>query len=157
MLDAGQEGIVIATSSGAGAEGTTYRTPAYASTKNAVVTIMECLHGQLRDRNASIRAAVAFPPMAATNLAGRGEAMKYIEQQLNSQGVPAVLVQPEPVAEMILDGARTGRFFIRMGPDENRRFFGDVHPDEFFTWNSAMVNGRAEAQLANAAPDSYLW
>ncbi len=63
MVDAGESGYVIATSSGAGAEGTSYQNPSYASTKNAVVSIMECLYGQLRDKSSLVRAGILFPPV----------------------------------------------------------------------------------------------
>ena len=52
MVESGEEGVIVATSSGAGAEGTSYRPGPYAATKNAVVSIVESLYGELRDREA---------------------------------------------------------------------------------------------------------
>jgi short-subunit dehydrogenase len=157
MLEAGEEGVVLATTSGAGTDGTTYTGNAYAATKNAVLSVMECLYGQLRDKQSLVRAGLVFPPLTATNLAGDGADMKLVEGMLNSRGVPAVLIQPEQVAELVLDGVERGRFFIRIGREENERIFGGALSDEYFAWNEAMIRGRAEAQLGDGAPDSYLW
>ena len=157
MIEGGDEGLVLATSSGAGAEGTSYKSPAYAATKNAVVSIMEALYGQLRDQQSRIKAGVVFPPLTATNLSGGPDVMKFVESHLQSTGVPAVLVQPEGVADMIVDGIRSGRFFVRMGKRENETFFGGVHGDEYFDWGERIIRGRAEQQLGDGKPDSYLW
>jgi NAD(P)-dependent dehydrogenase (short-subunit alcohol dehydrogenase family) len=157
MVESGEEGLVLATSSGAGADGTSYMASAYAATKNAVVSIMESLYGQLRDQNSRIRAGIVFPPLTATYLSGDPETMKFVESHLQSTGVPAVLVQPEQVAAMIVDGIERDRFFIRVGEQENKDFFDGAHPAEFFTWNERMVRGRAEAQVSDGRPDPYLW
>jgi hypothetical protein len=83
--------------------------------------------------------------------------MKGVEEFLQSQGVPTALVEPEPVADMIVDGIKRDRFFIRMGRDEDRRLFDSSQPLEFFEWNERMIRGRAEAQLTEGTPDKYLW
>jgi len=157
MLAGGDEGVVLATSSGAGAEGTAYTTPGYTSTKAAVLSVMECLYGQLRDRGAKLQVGVVFPPLTATNLAGSPENMKAVEAQLKASGVDTTLVQPEEVAEMIVDGVQRRRFFIRAGAAENTAWFGGRITEEFREWNAGKVRGRAEAQLSDGAPDAYLW
>jgi hypothetical protein len=83
--------------------------------------------------------------------------MKQVEAFLRSRGVPTALVEPGPVAEMIVDGIKRGRFFIRLGRDEDQKFFGRSQPAEFFEWNERMIQGRARAQLTDGAPDNYLW
>jgi NAD(P)-dependent dehydrogenase (short-subunit alcohol dehydrogenase family) len=158
MKQADQEAVILATSSGAGAEGTSFRSSAYAATKLAVLSVMESLYGILREDQSPIRAGVAFPPLTATRLGGGDPAnMKHVEHLLQSQGVPTVLVEPGPVAEMILDGIKRNRFFIRMGTEENKKIFNGSQPPEHFDWNTRMIRGRAEAQLADATPDEYLW
>jgi NAD(P)-dependent dehydrogenase (short-subunit alcohol dehydrogenase family) len=157
MKEANEEAVILATSSGAGAEGTAFRSTAYAATKLAVVSVMESLYGILQADQSPIRAGVVFPPLTATRLSGDPANMKSVEQLLQSQGVPAVLVEPEPVAEMILDGIKRNRFFIRMGTEENKKIFNGSQPPEHFDWNARMIRGRAEAQLADATPDEYLW
>jgi NAD(P)-dependent dehydrogenase (short-subunit alcohol dehydrogenase family) len=157
MIDGGDDGYVIGTSSGAGAEGTSYKTPSYAATKMAVVSIMECLHGQLRDLQSRIRAGVLFPPLTATNLAGSPEFMKNVEAMLQSEGVPTTLVQPENVAKVVLDGIRRDRFFFRVGERESKECFDGAISADFFEWNERMIRGRADAVLADGVPDAYLW
>jgi len=58
---------------------------------------------------------------------------------------------------MIVDGIKRGRFSIRMGRNEDQQFFGRSQPAEFFDWNEQMIRGRAEAQLGDGTPTSYLW
>jgi NAD(P)-dependent dehydrogenase (short-subunit alcohol dehydrogenase family) len=157
MKEAAQEAVILATSSGAGAEGTSYRSPGYAATKLAVVSVMESLYGALRDERSPIRVSIAFPPLTATRLSGDPANMKYVQQFLQSQGVPAVVVEPQPVAEMILDGIKRDRFFIRLGAEENKQIFNRSQPPEYFEWSERVIRGRAEAQLADGAPDGYLW
>lgn len=158
MIEGGDEGVILATSSGAGAEGTSYYTPAYSSGKMAVVSIMECLYGQLRDRKARIRAGLVFPPLTATRLAGDNPAvLQGTEAHLRAGGVPATLVQPDGVAEMVLDGIRGDRFFISANPRVSKELFDGAMSEEFFAWNADKIGGRAKAQLADGKPDGYLW
>jgi len=157
MVEAGEEAVVLATSSGAGAEGTAYTTPAYSSTKVAVLSVMECVYGQLRERGSNVRSGVVFPPLTATNLAGTPENMKAVEAQLKASGVDATLVAPEAVAAMVLDGITRSRFFIRAGEAENGAFYGGRISAGFRDWNARVVRARAEAQLSDGGPDAYLW
>jgi NAD(P)-dependent dehydrogenase (short-subunit alcohol dehydrogenase family) len=157
MNDSGEEGLILATSSGAGTEGTNYMAYAYAATKSAVLSLMESLHGVLRDTKSKVRSGVVFPPLTATRLAGDPAVMKFVEDQLQASGVPAALVQPEQVAEMIVDGIEKGRFFINANKDVNERIYGGAMTPEFFEWNERVIRGRSEQQLADGTPDSYLW
>ena len=61
MLAQGDEGHVVNTSSGNGGVSPLPSTPQYAATKAAVVTLTECLYGQLQEVNAPIGASVLFP------------------------------------------------------------------------------------------------
>jgi NAD(P)-dependent dehydrogenase (short-subunit alcohol dehydrogenase family) len=155
MLEMGDAGVVIATSSGAGIEGTAFEQPAYASTKAAVLTVMESLHGQLA--GTALRAAVLCPPLTATNLAGDPAYMPIVEDMLRAKGVPAALTQPEQVAELVIDGIRNDRFFIRVDESRSKELFDGIVTPEFLQWNERMIRGRAEAQLTDGAPDGYLW
>jgi NAD(P)-dependent dehydrogenase (short-subunit alcohol dehydrogenase family) len=157
MLEAGEEGCILATSSGAGAEGTAYNSGSYAATKIAVVSIMESLYGQLRDRGSRLEAALVFPPLTASNLAGDPATMKMVESHMQSQGLPVTMVEPEQVAAMVLDGVRRGRFFIRAGPAESKAFYDGRITEEYFEWSDRVLRGRAEAQLADSTPEAYLW
>jgi NAD(P)-dependent dehydrogenase (short-subunit alcohol dehydrogenase family) len=157
MIEGDQEGCVLATSSGAGTDGTSYNAASYAATKSAVLSVMECLYGQLRDRESKLTAGVVFPPLTATNLAGNPETMRLVESQLQARGIPTTLVEPDEVATMVLDGLQRGRFFIRVGREEAKAIYGGRITEEFFEWNERIVRGRAEAQLSDGGPEGYLW
>ncbi|MEB4209772.1 SDR family NAD(P)-dependent oxidoreductase [Mycobacterium sp. 94-17] len=152
-------GIIVATSSGAGAEGTNCMTPGYSATKIAVLSLMESLFGTLRDQKSKIRAAVLMPPLTDTKLAGDFPgAMQFVEDLVkNQQGIPTALVGPEPVAQMLLDGIRTNRFFIRVDTQRDKQFFGGSQPVEQFAWAEQMIRGRAEAMLSDGDPSSYAY
>ena len=152
MVDSGEEGVIIATSSGAGAEGTSYQSGPYAATKNAVVSVVESLYGELRDRKANVRAALLFPPLTESSMGN-----PRVEQWLRDNGVPTTLMQPEDVAELLLDGVKRGRFYIRINQTENDTLFDGRLDPEFFEWNERITRGRAEAQIADTAPDGHLW
>lgn len=157
MIESGEEGLILATSSGAGAEGLNYGASGYAATKISVMAIMEALHGQLRDRKANVRSALVFPPLTATRLAGDPAMMEHIEAHLNSTGVPSVLIQPEMVADMVVDGIEKGRFYIGATRENSARIFGGAISEEFFQWHERMVRGRADAQIGDGKPDAFLW
>jgi hypothetical protein len=76
---------------------------------------------------------------------------------LRDNGVPTTLMQPEDVAELLLDGLRRGRFYIRINQTENETLFHDRLDPAFFEWNERITRGRAEAQIADTAPDGHLW
>ena len=156
MIDGGDEGYIIATSSGAGTEGTSYMSASYAATKIATLSLMESLYGHLRDKQSRIKAGVLFPPLTATNLMGGPEAMKGVETYLRNRGVPAILVQPEQVAELLLDGVKRERFFLRVGRSESSRLFDGQFDDDYFQWSEHLIRGRAEAVIADGKPDGYL-
>ncbi len=152
MVASGEEGLVIATSSGAGAEGTSYRSAPYAATKNAVVSVMEALYGELKDVGAAVRAAVLFPPLTESSMGN-----PRVEAWLRDNGVPTTLMQPADVAELLLDGIRNERFYIRIGEKQNEGLFDGALSAEYFAWNEGVIRGRAEAQLADTSPDGHLW
>jgi NAD(P)-dependent dehydrogenase (short-subunit alcohol dehydrogenase family) len=156
MIEQGKEGVLIATASGAGIEGTAFEQPAYASTKAAVLTVMESLHGQLAN-HPQLRAAVLSPPLTATNLAGDPSYMPIVEQVLQNKGVPATLVDPDQVAQLVVDGIRRERFFIRVDEERSTAFFDGAISAKYLKWNERMIRGRADAQLSGGPPDPYLW
>ncbi|SEP19442.1 SDR family NAD(P)-dependent oxidoreductase [Trujillonella endophytica] len=152
MVESGEPGVIVATSSGAGAEGTSYLSGPYAATKNAVVSVMESLYGELRDRKAAVRAAVLFPPLTASSMGN-----PQVEAWLRGNGVPATLMQPEDVAELLLDGVRRGRFYIRIGREQSASLYNGAVSDDFFEWNERVIRSRAEAQISDGTPEGHLW
>ena len=148
MIAGGEHGHILATTSGAGATGTMYGNGPYAVTKAAITSLMECLHGQLRDAEADIVASLVFPPVTSTH--GPDEQGERTVQMLRGGGVPARLVQPEDVAELTLDAIRRDSFWAQMDPaDERNR--------EILEWQRQVYDRRTEAITNRTPPDTYLW
>ena len=61
MLESGEEGHVVNTSSGNGGISPLAGTPQYAVTKAGVVTLTECLYAQLREVSDKVSASLLFP------------------------------------------------------------------------------------------------
>jgi short-subunit dehydrogenase len=133
-----------------------YTSASYATTKQAVCTLMECLYGQLRDMQADIQATVVLPPLARTNLAGDPATMAYVEQGLQGAGVPAVLVEPEEVARMVLAAIREDSFWAHPTHAQDAAMFGG-RLKEMTDWQDEMNRAEAAALINRTPPDPYLW
>lgn len=156
MLESGSPGHVLATSSGAGAHGVMHTGASYATTKQAVCTLMECLYGQLRDRGSSIRTTVVCPPLTRSNLAGDPAAMEAVAQHLAEGGVPTVLVEPEVVAAYTLEAIRDGSFWVHPTHEQDERITGGALKDQI-DFLDGLVRARADAIVRRGTPDPYLW
>jgi NAD(P)-dependent dehydrogenase (short-subunit alcohol dehydrogenase family) len=156
MVAQGTPGDVLGTTSGSGVIGVMYQTPAYSSSKAAVLTLMEGLYATLRDQNSAIRVHAVFPPLTRTNLGGDPSVMAMVQQGLESGGVTAVLADPEEVAVTVLESIQSGNFWAHHDHEadkrlSNCRFKADID------WQDEIVRKRAEAIIARSAPDPYLW
>ena len=111
MVASGEEGHVVNTSSGNGGLSPLPSTPQYAATKAAVVTITECLYGQLADTLVSASVLFPGPHMLRTGLfeswrsrperfaKTRPRATPYttveaLEEQMKAAGVPIAYTEP---------------------------------------------------------------
>lgn len=128
MLERGEEGHVINTSSGNGGITSLPTTPVYASSKAAVTSLTEVLHYQFLIDGAKLQAHLLFPGphLVNTNILNsdrvRPEEFKiegqapatYVDMKAlaESAGVEFKLTEPEEVAEMAIEGVRAGRFWI---------------------------------------------
>ncbi|MFW2386867.1 MAG: SDR family NAD(P)-dependent oxidoreductase [Polyangiales bacterium] len=128
MLEKGEEGHVVNTSSGNGGIASLPTTPVYASSKAAVTSLTEVLHFQFLIDGAKLRAHLLFPGphLVNTNILNsdrvRPEEFRieghapatYVDMKAlaESAGVEFKLTEPEEVADMALDGVREGRFWI---------------------------------------------
>lgn len=125
MLEGGEDGYVVNTTSTNGGLVPSARTPVYASSKAAVTSLTEVLHHQLKAQDAKVKAGLLFPGphLVNTNLMRskrpddyvdsaspqpEGKSMAELAQQ--SGGVP--LTEPEEVAAFALDGVAAGRFWL---------------------------------------------
>jgi len=151
MLAMDEEGYILGTTSGSGANGTMYTGPAYASTKMAVLSLMESLYGYLRDQKSKLHAGCVFPPLTRSNMGS-----ETVESYLQKSGVPAVLAEPEELAQVVLEGIKNNVFFINPTSDQDERIFGGkLKPNA--DWQEEMVMNKAKAMLSRSSPDSYLW
>ena len=128
MLEHGEEGHVINTSSGNGGIASLPTTPVYASSKAAVTSLTEVLRFQFLMEGAKLKAHVLFPGPHLVNtnilnsdrvrpeefsIAGQGPAT-YVDMKAlaESAGVEFKLTEPEEVADMAIDGICNDQFWI---------------------------------------------
>ena len=157
MLHDGAECSVLATTSGAGIHGTAYDTAPYAATKAAQLSIMESLYGQARDQHLPLHVGVVVPPLTRTNLAGDDLSIwGHVVDGLATRGIPAALIEPEELAEVIVEGLEQRAFWIEAGFDEDARYFGGRNRDTIGR-NHEIIRAKAEAMIEHSAPDPYLW
>jgi NAD(P)-dependent dehydrogenase (short-subunit alcohol dehydrogenase family) len=156
MVAQGTPGHILGTSSGAGANGVNYQTPGYSVTKQAVCTLMECLHGQLRDRGSLIKAHVVLPPLTKTNLAGDPEIMSYVQKGLEAAGVHAVLAEPEEVAVTVVEAIQNDSFWAHHDHEADERLYGGKFAADI-DWQDQIIRNRAESIIDRSSPDPYLW
>lgn len=154
IIDQGHHAHVLATVSGAGATGVMYGNGPYATTKAAITTLMECLHGQLRDVGADIVAGVVFPPVTDTFPApGLGEMTIDL---LRSTGVPVALNSADDVASFTVDALRSDSFWAHPTLEQDAYATGGLNR-EAILWENEIYAARARALQDRSAPDPYLW
>jgi len=134
MVEAGHEGHVVNTASGNGGVAPIPSAAVYAVTKAAVVSLTECLYGQLKDTSIGVSALFPGPHMLRTGIftAERNRPERYARQgpsprartadevaeAMRAHGMRPEFTPVEEVAELVLDGIRDGRFWIL--PDSDR-------------------------------------
>ena len=124
-----EEGHVVNTSSGNGGIAPLPPTPQYAATKAAVVTLTECLYGQLEGTKVSASVLFPGPHMLRTGLfeSWRSRPDKFaktrprqtpyttvedLEKQMNAAGIPIAYTEPSDVAAAVVEGIRNDQFWI---------------------------------------------
>jgi NAD(P)-dependent dehydrogenase (short-subunit alcohol dehydrogenase family) len=131
MLEHGEAGHVVNTSSGNGGISPIPSTPVYAVTKASVTMISECLYEQLRQLDADIGASVLYPGpnMLRTGLyeAWRHRPDEYakerprttpyatiedVEEMMRKAGVDVQYTPVEEVAARVVDAIRARDFWI---------------------------------------------
>jgi NAD(P)-dependent dehydrogenase (short-subunit alcohol dehydrogenase family) len=157
MVASGEPCHVVNTSSGNGGLSPLPSTPQYAATKAAVVTITECLYGQLAGTEVSASVLFPGPHMLRTGLfeswRSRPErfaktrprqtpytTVEALEEQMKAAGVQIAYTEPSEVAEATLDAVRENRFWI--------------HPDNPRTDDALRL--RTQSILDRSQPDTYL-
>ena len=149
MLEGGEDGYVVNTTSTNGGLVPSARTPVYASTKAAVTSLTEVLHHQLTAQNARVKAALLFPGphLVNTNLMRSARPADYVDPdspqpagksmaELAQQNGGVPVTEPEEVAAFALDGIAAGRFWLL--PESER--------------SDGNIRRRTESILARSAP-----
>lgn len=158
MLEAGEEGHVVNTSSSDGGIAPLPTASVYAVTKSAVVTMTESLYAHLKAEGAPVGASVLFPGphMLRTGLweSHRNRPERYAksrprktpyrtldqwEAAMREAGREVVFTPVEEVARLVADGIRAGRFW--MLPES-------AHSD-------ALIRARSRSMLDRSDP-AYL-
>jgi NAD(P)-dependent dehydrogenase (short-subunit alcohol dehydrogenase family) len=129
MLERGEPGVVVNTSSANGGLRSMPNTPIYAATKAAVTSISEVLNQQLMREGGKVRAAILFPGPHTVNtgILASGEvrpddyvedstqkkvAYRTMDDLLRATGLKMQLTEPEEVAAFAIEGIRAGRFWL---------------------------------------------
>lgn len=138
MLDSGEPGVVVNTSSGDGGFAPVPYASVYASSKAAVSCFTEALAHQLAAAGARVRAAVFYPggglldtglwtaqrnrPPELARITSRppapGTTFAEFREQLRQAGKPADVVDLVELGRFVLQGVKDGRFIIGHDLDE---------------------------------------
>jgi NAD(P)-dependent dehydrogenase (short-subunit alcohol dehydrogenase family) len=163
MLERGEDGHVVNTSSGNGGFTPLINSAVYATTKAAVVTITECLWGQLQETGARIGASLLFPSTRSPGMLDTGiwrpganrpdrydrpgappkegrDALGEYRKRMDAAGLPIVFAPLSEVADLCFEGIRDDVFWIT-APSEAQE---------------AKIRARAESQIAMTAPEYLL-
>jgi NAD(P)-dependent dehydrogenase (short-subunit alcohol dehydrogenase family) len=129
MVEGGDQGHVVNTSSGNGGISPLAGTPIYALTKAAVVTLSECLYAQLQAATGGrVGASVLFPgphmlrtglfsswrnrPADLASATGRRGNIEAFERRMAEAGVEVSYTPVEEVAGRVVDAIRSDTFWI---------------------------------------------
>lgn len=164
MIEHGEEAQVVITSSSVGVVAPVPSAPEYSMSKAAIFSIAEMLYAQLRQRQAKVTASVLVPPgtintglfsarrnrppQFAPSKPRQEVSITYEDllRRMNTAGNPRRPVQPEEVANYVLDGILEGRFWIV--PDQR-------HADVARNFDD-IIRARADAMLTRSDPLTYL-
>jgi NAD(P)-dependent dehydrogenase (short-subunit alcohol dehydrogenase family) len=132
MLERGEEGHIVNTSSHNGGFSPIASSATYATCKSAVVTLSECLWGQLREVGSTIGVSVLFPSgrtkglldtgiwtprprpaeFAASEPVDTASKMRDWIKAMEDAGTPVVFTPLSEVADTVVDGLLHDRFWM---------------------------------------------
>jgi len=163
LLASGEEGHVVNTTSGNGGFTPLINSAVYATTKAAVVTITECLWGQLREVGADVSASLLYPSTRSPGMLNTGiwrpganrpdrydrpgappkegrDSLGEYQKRMDAAGLPVEFAPLSEVADLCFEGVRDDVFWITV-PSERQQ---------------EKIRARAESQIAMTAPDYLL-
>jgi NAD(P)-dependent dehydrogenase (short-subunit alcohol dehydrogenase family) len=165
MVGHGEEGHVVITSSSVGVIAPTPNGGIYNMTKAADLSLAETLYGQLRNMGSPVSVSVLVPPgtintgLFSSNRNRQPEyatadsrlaqpALTYDEmlRRMNASGNPRRRVEPDEVAEYVLEGIRSGTFWILPG---------ERHADMQANFDT-IIAARSESMLRRTDPMTYM-
>ena len=173
MLEQGTDGHVVNTSSGNGGFSPLINSAVYATTKAAVVTITECLWGQLREINSPVSASVLFPSTRTPGMLNTGiwqpgknrpdryarpgatpegrDALAEYKKRMDEAGQEIVFAPLEEVADLCLEGILADNFWITASSDRQAETLRarvasqiDQTPPDYLLAGSMMAQRPAE-------------
>jgi NAD(P)-dependent dehydrogenase (short-subunit alcohol dehydrogenase family) len=162
MIESGEEGHVVNTTSGNGGFTPLINSAIYATTKAAVTTITECLWGQLQETGSKVGASLLYPSTRTPGLLKTGiwrpganrpdrydrpgappkegrDSLGQYQQRMDAAGLPVVFAPLSEVADLCLQGIRDDVFWITAPSEEQQ----------------AKIRARAASQI-DITPPSYL-
>ncbi len=162
LLAQGTEGHVVNTTSGNGGFTPLVNSAVYATTKAAVVTITECLWGQLREIDAPVSASLLYPSTRTPGVLDTGiwrpganrpeqydrpgappregrDALAVFKERMDAVGMPVEFAPLSEVADICFEGILADTFWIT-APSEPQQ---------------EKIRLRAESQIA-MTPPTYL-
>ncbi len=154
LIEQGEEGHVVNTSSGNGGLSPLRGLPIYAASKSAVTQISECLWGQLEAATDKVGVSVLYPGPKALDTglwsAERNrpadlsqskprdtQTLEGLKRFMADAGVPFELTPLEEIAALAVQGIREKRFWL-LPESEN---------------SDQIVRARAESMIARGNPD----
>ena len=163
MLERGEEGHVVNTTSGNGGFTPLINSAVYATTKAAVTTITECLWGQLQEVGAKIGASLLYPSTRTPGMLNTGiwrpganrpdrydrpgaapkegrDALGEYQRRMDAAGLPIVFAPLSEVADLCFEGIRDDVFWITAPSDVQQ----------------GKIRARADSQIAMTAPGYLL-
>jgi NAD(P)-dependent dehydrogenase (short-subunit alcohol dehydrogenase family) len=163
LLAQGQEGHVVNTTSGNGGFTPLVNSAVYATTKAAVVTITECLWGQLRQTGSKVSASLLYPSTRTPGVLNTGiwrpganrpdkysrpgappkegrNALAEYEARMDAVGMKVEFAPLSEVADMCFDGIVNDVFWITAASDDQQ----------------AKIRARATSQIEMTPPDYLL-
>jgi len=136
MLESGDDGHVVNTSSGDGGISPLPSASVYAASKAAVTVVTECLASQLQDEGAKVRASIFYPsggllktglwesektrpPELAREVPRKTEpiTIEKLEAQAKARGYELPWQDLNELARVVIDGIRAEKFIFMLGVD----------------------------------------
>ena len=162
-LVAQDEGHVVNTTSGNGGFTPLINSAVYATTKAAVVTITECLWGQLREVGSNVSASLLYPSTRSPGMLDTGiwrpganrpdrydrpgappqegrDAKGEYQKRMDAAGLEVVFAPLTEVADLCFEGVRDDVFWITVPSEDQQQ----------------KIRARADSQIAQHAPDYLL-